>query len=95
MEFVESSHQLRDKQVLNKIEKEQMLWNRFASDSVLSAQGGSTAQSNAPFNANVANNSENTTQSSENEPTFRTTEAKALLEICSTKKGKPYCKEFL
>ena len=31
----------------NKIEKERMLWNRFASGSELSAQGGSTAQSNA------------------------------------------------
>ena len=33
--------------MLNKIEKEQMLWNRFASDSALSAQGGSTVQSSA------------------------------------------------
>lgn len=47
MEVVESSHRLRDKQVLNKIEKEQMLWNRFASDSTSSAPGISTDQSNA------------------------------------------------
>lgn len=47
MEVVTSSHYLRDKQMLNKIEKERMLWNRFASGSELSAQGGSTAQSNA------------------------------------------------
>ncbi len=47
MEVVASSHYLRDKQMLNKIEKERMLWNRFASGSELSAQGGSTAQSNA------------------------------------------------
>lgn len=47
MEVVESSHRLRDKQVLNKIEKEHMLWNRFASDSTSSAPGISTDQSNA------------------------------------------------
>ena len=47
MEVVASSHYLRDKRMLNKIEKERMLWNRFASGSELSAQGGSTAQSNA------------------------------------------------
>ena len=54
MEVVASSHYLRDKQMLNKIEKERMLWNRFASGSELSAQGGSTAQSNAlSYDANL------------------------------------------
>ncbi len=59
MEAVTSSHHLRDKQVLNKIRKEQMLWNRFASDSMSSAQGGSTDQSNAPSADKGSNNSSN------------------------------------
>lgn len=68
MEVVESSHFLRDKQVLNKIEKEQILWNRFASDSALSAQGGSIVQSNAlSSRAKVGNEFEKTNESSENQ----------------------------
>lgn len=68
MEVVESSHFLRDKQVLNKIEKEQILWNRFASDSALSAQGGSIVQSNAlSSRAKVGNKFEKTNESSENQ----------------------------
>ncbi len=68
MEVVESSHFLRDKQVLNKIEKEHILWNRFASDSALSAQGGSIVQSNAlSSRAKVGNEFEKTNESSENQ----------------------------
>ena len=60
MEVITSSHRLRDKQVLNKIEKEQMLWNRFASDSASSAQGGSTDQSNALSESKGTNNFDTT-----------------------------------
>lgn len=47
---------------------EEILWNRFASDSALSAQGGSTVQSNAlSSRAKVGNESEKTNESSENQ----------------------------
>ena len=65
MEVITSSHRLRDKQVLNKIEKEQMLWNRFASDSTSSAQGGSTDQSNALSESKGTNNFESASESEE------------------------------
>ncbi len=74
MEAVTSSHHLRDKQVLKKIRKEQMLWNRFASDSMSSAQGGSTDQSNALSADKGSDNSSNT---QEGETRFRTVEEAA------------------
>ena len=40
MEVIISCHQLRKGQVINKIRKEQILWNRFASDSSPSAKSG-------------------------------------------------------
>ena len=47
---------------------EEILWNRFASDSALSAQGGSIVQSNAlSSRAKVGNESEKTNESSENQ----------------------------
>ncbi len=47
---------------------EEILWNRFASDSALSAQGGSIVQSNAlSSGAKVGNESEKTNESSENQ----------------------------
>lgn len=47
---------------------EEILWNRFASDSALSAQGGSIVQSNAlSSRAKVGNEFEKTNESSENQ----------------------------
>lgn len=47
---------------------EEILWNRFASDSALSAQGGSIVQSNAlSSRAKVGNESEKTNESPENQ----------------------------
>lgn len=64
-EVVMSNHYLRENQVRNKIKKEQILWNRFASDSMSSAQGSSTDQSNASSATNVINNFENPTLEAE------------------------------
>lgn len=46
MEVVESSHYLREKQVIDKIQHRHMLWNRFEFDSTSLVQNGSTDQSN-------------------------------------------------
>lgn len=69
LEVVESSHRLRNNQMLNKIEKEHLLWNRFASDSTSSAPGSSTDQNNA---LDKDTNKSDTNNSLEGETFFKT-----------------------
>ena len=57
MEVVISSHRLRDRQVLNYITNEPILWNRFASDSKPLAQSGSMVQSEVRSESKGSENS--------------------------------------